>query len=132
GDPPPDASPVIYQENRWAIGEGQRLYRWFNCHGCHASGGGGGIGPPLGADEWIYGSSPDNIYATIVQGRPGGMPAFRDRIDPADVWKLVAYVRAVGRLTPKDTWSARQDNMAEASPWRSRTDSAGHERRIVH
>lgn len=127
-----DASPYIYQENRWAVSEGMRLYTWFNCSGCHAAGGGGGIGPPLRDDEWIYGSGPDNIYSTIVQGRPDGMPAFRDRIDPADVWKLVAYVRAVGRLTPKDTWSARSDNMAETSPWRSRTDSAGLERRILH
>jgi cytochrome c oxidase cbb3-type subunit 3 len=41
--------------------------------------GGGGMGPPLMDNEWIYGSSPENIVATIVEGRPNGMPSFRNR-----------------------------------------------------
>ena len=41
--------------------------------------GGGGIGPPLMDDRWIYGSAPENIYASIVQGRPNGMPAWGGR-----------------------------------------------------
>src|SRR5687767_10268869 len=27
-----------YEENAWAISEGQRYYEWFNCVGCHAHG----------------------------------------------------------------------------------------------
>jgi hypothetical protein len=47
----------------------------YNCSGCHGQGG-GGMGPALMDDKWRYGSDPANIYATIVQGRPNGMPAF--------------------------------------------------------
>lgn len=102
-----------YQENRWAVGEGKRLFEWYNCSGCHAPGGGGGMGVPLIDDEWRYGSEPQNIFETIQQGRPEGMPSFRGRINADDTWKLVAWVRTLGGLTPKDVWPARGDEMAE-------------------
>src|SRR4051812_6718377 len=47
-----------YEENAYALGEGKRLYQAFNCVGCHFHGG-GGIGPPLMDDQWIYGSQPE-------------------------------------------------------------------------
>src|SRR5581483_9644860 len=43
-----------YYASAYAISEGQRLFGWYNCSGCHANGG-GGIGPPLIKNEWIYG-----------------------------------------------------------------------------
>jgi cytochrome c oxidase cbb3-type subunit 3 len=73
GTAPAAESP--YEENAYAISEGKRLYGWFNCVGCHFHGG-GGIGPPLMDDQRIYGSEPENIFATIVEGRPNGMPSF--------------------------------------------------------
>jgi len=36
--------------------------------------GGGGMGPPLIHDKWIYGGEIQNIAATILQGRPNGIP----------------------------------------------------------
>jgi cytochrome c oxidase cbb3-type subunit 3 len=27
-------------------------------------------------DQWVYGDAPQNLFATIVQGRPNGMPSF--------------------------------------------------------
>jgi cytochrome c oxidase cbb3-type subunit 3 len=101
----------LYSENAWAISEGKRLYTWFNCVGCHGNGG-GGMGPPLMDAEWIYGSEPENIYATIVSGRPNGMPAFGAKLPEQQVWQLVAYVRSLGRLTRKDVRPGRNDNMA--------------------
>jgi cytochrome c oxidase cbb3-type subunit 3 len=106
---------AAYQENRWAVSEGMRLYNAYNCVGCHANGG-GAIGPPLGDREWIYGSEPAQVFATIVQGRPNGMPSFGGKIGTSEVWRLVAYVRTLGKLTPRDTWPARQDDISEASP----------------
>src|SRR4051794_8116437 len=73
--------PVInkYEENAYALSQGQQFYNKFNCVGCHSHGG-GGMGPALMDDEWIYGSNPEQIFATIVQGRPNGMPAFGGKI----------------------------------------------------
>jgi cytochrome c oxidase cbb3-type subunit III len=103
-----------YQDNRWAISEGKRLYEWMNCAGCHAPGGGGGIGPSLIDDDWIYGADPENVFDTIVKGRPQGMPSYRGRLGNSEVWKLVAYVRTLGGFTPSDAWPARGESMSHA------------------
>jgi cytochrome c oxidase cbb3-type subunit 3 len=115
GPPVPEPTAGTYQENAWAMGEGQRLYSQMNCAGCHAPGGGGGIGPALTDDEWIYGSDPENVFDTIVKGRPHGMPSFRGRLGNSEVWKLVAYVRTLGGLTRKDAWNPRNEHMAEST-----------------
>jgi len=99
-----------YENNAYAISEGQRLFGWYNCAGCHANGG-GGMGPPLMDDKWIYGSAPENIFATIVQGRPNGMPSFGGRIPTAQVWEIVSYVRSLSSLTPSAARSSRSDHM---------------------
>jgi cytochrome c oxidase cbb3-type subunit 3 len=100
-----------YAKNAWAIGEGKRLYGWYNCVGCHAHGG-GGIGPALMDDRWIYGARPDQIYATIVQGRPNGMPAFAGKVPDQQVWQLVAYVQSMSGNVPKDAAPGRDDDMS--------------------
>jgi cytochrome c oxidase cbb3-type subunit 3 len=99
-----------YENNAYAISEGQRLFGWYNCAGCHANGG-GGMGPPLMDDKWIYGSAPENIYATIVQGRPNGMPSFAGRIPASQVWQLVSYVRSLSGLTPSAARGSRTEHM---------------------
>jgi cytochrome c oxidase cbb3-type subunit 3 len=99
-----------YDENAWAIGEGQRLYNWFNCNGCHGMGG-GGMGPALMDNVWIYGSEPHAIFTSIVEGRPNGMPAFRAKIADQQVWQLVAYVRTLSALQRKDVRPGRPDAM---------------------
>src|SRR5215207_5042291 len=55
--------------NAFLVNNGKRLYRWYNCNGCHAQGG-GGFGPALMDGAWLYGATPPDIYASIVQGRP--------------------------------------------------------------
>jgi cytochrome c oxidase cbb3-type subunit 3 len=99
-----------YDGNAWAIAEGKRLFTAFNCAGCHSLGGGGGMGPPLRDRPWIYGHTAGDIYQSIVEGRPNGMPAFRNKLAEQDVWKLVAYVRSLGRLVPRDAVAARDDH----------------------
>jgi cytochrome c oxidase cbb3-type subunit 3 len=108
-----------YINSRHAINEGKRLYSWFNCVGCHANGG-GGMGPPLIDATWIYGSTPANIYSSIMEGRPNGMPAFYGKIPEQEAWKIVAYVRSLGGLDaglPKGATSKPlQDNSSQVNP----------------
>ena len=99
-----------YEENAVALSNGKQFFSQFNCVGCHANGG-GGMGPPLIDDEWIYGSAPEQVFATIVQGRPNGMPSFGSRIPTPQVWMLVAYVRSLSAQTPSYSRSARADHM---------------------
>lgn len=108
-----------YGENAYALNDGKRLYELYNCSGCHAHGG-GGMGPPLMDAEWIYGSAPQNIYATIVEGRPNGMPSFRGRIPPNQLWELVAYVRSMSGQGSKAARPNRSDEM-EMKPAEAQT-----------
>ena len=104
-----------YEENAYATSEGQRLFTAFNCVGCHAHGG-GGMAPPLMDNKWIYGSEPPQIFATIVEGRPNGMPSFRGKIPDHQVWQLVAYVRSVGGLGTSGASPGRSDDMSSSTP----------------
>ena len=110
-----------YEENAFAVSEGKRLFNWYNCSGCHARGG-RAIGPPLMDDEWIYGSEPANIFATIVQGRPNGMPSFRGRIPEYQVWQLAAFVRSMSGLLQKDVASSRDDHIQAKEPEQSQDE----------
>jgi cytochrome c oxidase cbb3-type subunit 3 len=96
--------------NAYDISEGQRLFSWYNCTGCHANGG-GAIGPPLIKTEWIYGGEPANIFDTIVKGRPNGMPAWGGKIPEYQIWQIVAYVRSMNNLEPKSATPVRPDTI---------------------
>jgi cytochrome c oxidase cbb3-type subunit III len=115
GSAPPPPLGSAYQENAYAISQGKQLFSWYNCNGCHAHGG-GGMGPALMDDQWIYGAAPANIYATIVEGRPNGMPSFRGRITDQQVWQIVAYVRSMSGLAPSAAAGGRNDEMQVVSP----------------
>lgn len=109
--------PVVedpFHGNAYAISEGQRLFGWYNCTGCHANGG-GGIGPPLIKKHWIYGGEPANVFDTIVKGRPNGMPSWGGRIPEYQVWQLVAYIRSLNHEEPKAATPARSDAIEQNS-----------------
>ena len=99
-----------YEDNAYAISQGQQLYAQYNCGGCHFHGG-GGIGPALMDEEWIYGSDPANVYESISEGRPNGMPSFGGHIPEFQMWQLVSYVRSVGGLEPQPAAQPRADEM---------------------
>jgi cytochrome c oxidase cbb3-type subunit 3 len=101
--------------NAYALAQGKRYYRWFNCTGCHAQGG-GAIGPALMDENWIYGKDPDVIFATIMDGRPNGMPAFRGRIPEEQAWQIVAYVRSMSGLVTADSAPNRGDTLLGGPP----------------
>ncbi len=104
-----------FEENAFAVSEGKRLYEQMNCVGCHFHGG-GGIGPPLMDARWIYGSDPSQIFSTIVQGRPNGMPSFRNKLNDDQVWKIAAYVRSLSGNVPRDVAPSRSDDMSGPPP----------------
>ena len=94
GPDQPDPRAAPYYDNADEVVQGMRLYQQMNCAGCHSNGG-GGIGPPLMDDTWIYGGRLDQIYNTIYQGRPNGMPSWRGRIPDQQMWQIAAYVRSM-------------------------------------
>jgi cytochrome c oxidase cbb3-type subunit 3 len=112
-----------YAGNAYHIGEGQRLYKWMNCSGCHGPAGGGGMGPPLMDGKWRYGSTMTDIVRTIDGGRPNGMPSFHNRLTGQQMWQLAAFVRSLSGLAPKDAVPSRGDEMSSKVPITQRDPS---------
>lgn len=122
GLPQPVQNPS--EERAFDLNEGKRLYTQYNCSGCHFNGG-GGIGPPLMDEVWIYGQASENIYSTIVEGRPNGMPSFRQKIPDNQVQQLVGYVRSMSGQLQKDVSPSRNDSMnARRSEQRTKREAA--------
>lgn len=113
GGPQTTLIPVNPSEgNAYAISEGQRLFNAYNCSGCHSHGG-GGIGPPLIKDVWIYGNDPANLFDTIVKGRPNGMPSWGGRLPEYQIWQIVTYIRSLNKLEPKAATPTRSDSIEQ-------------------
>ncbi|HSV02472.1 MAG TPA: cytochrome c [Phenylobacterium sp.] len=112
---PSDPRAQVYDGNAFHIANGQRYYEWFNCSGCHFHGG-GGIGPALMDEKWRYGGKIEQIYASIAQGRPNGMPSFKDRIPETQIWEIAAYVRSLSANADKLAVPSREDTMRGPPP----------------
>ena len=97
-----------FDGNPEQIAAGRQLYEAYNCVGCHFNGG-GGMGPALMDDQWLFGSSMENIGASIREGRPTGMPSYRAMVMDEQVWQLAAYVRSMSDLAKK----SKQPDSAE-------------------
>lgn len=104
------AAPNPYARNAWAVSEGKRLFTQMNCTGCHASGG-GDIGPALADAAWIYGGRSGDVFVSIVEGRPNGMPGYGGRLTVQQVWQLVSYVQSMSGQLRKDVRPGRSDNL---------------------
>jgi mono/diheme cytochrome c family protein len=76
-----------------ALEEGKQLFVAYNCADCHGSEGSGAVGPSLQDGRWHFGGTAGEIYESISEGRPDGMPAWGGRISETQIWALVAYVR---------------------------------------
>ena len=109
------AAHAPYDWNAWSINEGHHLFVAFNCNGCHAQGG-GGEGPALIDARWRYGSEPGNVFASIVEGRPNGMPSFRGKLTQMQAWQLTSYVRAMGGIVALDAQTGRSDSLSGRPP----------------
>lgn len=107
-----DPRAAAYYDNPEAVNTGKRLFAQYNCSGCHSNGG-GGMGPPLMDEVWIYGGRLEQIHQTLVEGRPNGMPAWGGKIPDQQLWQIAAYVRSMS--LPK-TLAAETGNTPSQSP----------------
>ena len=78
-----------------AIETGGKLFVSYNCIDCHGADGSGAMGPSLADGRWHFGGQPAEVFESIYQGRPEGMPAWGSLISEDPVWMLVSYVRSL-------------------------------------
>jgi cytochrome c oxidase cbb3-type subunit 3 len=78
-----------------AVATGAKLFIAYNCLDCHGADGSGAMGPSLADGRWHFGGAPSEVFESIYQGRPEGMPAWGSLISPDQIWMLVSYVRSL-------------------------------------
>lgn len=83
-----------------AVTQGRELFVRMNCAGCHGYEAKGGMGPNLQDGYWRYGGAPVQLFKSIYEGRPQGMPAWNPALPPDEIWKLVAYLQSLGGSYP--------------------------------
>ncbi|PMH46515.1 cytochrome-c oxidase, cbb3-type subunit III [Vibrio sp. 10N.286.49.B3] len=102
--------PEIAADND-AIKVGQRLFLQ-NCSQCHGSDARGQKGfPNLTDNAWLYGGEPDAIVTTIMAGRIGQMPGWKDALGEDGVNEVVSYTLSL---------SGRSVNAREAEAGKKR------------
>jgi cytochrome c oxidase cbb3-type subunit 3 len=99
-----------YENNAYELSQGKRLYAWYGCGSCHGEDGRGGIGPSFLDGWWLYGPEIISVVASIHDGRPHGMPAFKDKITSDEIWQLAGYIRTIGAYTATTAAPGRNDD----------------------
>ena len=84
-----------YAGNSAAIATGAKLFISYNCLDCHGAEGSGAMGPSLADGRWHFGGDDSQLFESIYQGRPDGMPAWGSAIGPDQIWMLVSYVKSL-------------------------------------
>jgi len=84
-----------YERDPQRIAEGGKLFIAYNCLDCHGAEGSGAMGPSLQDGRWHFGGTAGEVFQSIYEGRPDGMPAWGGRIPDDQIWRLVAYVRTL-------------------------------------
>lgn len=82
-----------YEKDPKSVAEGQGIYR-EHCAECHGDSLKGDVGPDLTA-HLKYGETDKDLYTSIAEGRPDGMPGFGSRLGRDRIWKILAYVDSV-------------------------------------
>ena len=58
-------------------------------------------GPNLTDVFWIYGGTPQNIFKTIKNGAPNGMPPWDKTLQPIQIVELVSFIHKSQQTTPQ-------------------------------
>jgi cytochrome c oxidase cbb3-type subunit 3 len=97
GEAPPRGTTMRnpYAGSAQAIATGAKLFVSYNCVDCHGADGSGAMGPSLADGRWHFGGADGEVFESIYQGRPDGMPAWGSAIAPNQIWMLVSYVQSL-------------------------------------
>ncbi|MGF1694232.1 cytochrome-c oxidase, cbb3-type subunit III [Vibrio kyushuensis] len=94
-----------------AVKVGQRLFLQ-NCSQCHGSDARGQKGfPNLTDNAWLYGGEPEAIVTSVMHGRVGQMPGWKDALGEDGVAEVVTYTLSL---------SGRSVNAREAAAGKAR------------
>lgn len=95
-----DENTVVFDESATALGSGKTIFE-TNCAACHASDGGGGVGPNLTDEYWIHGGSIIDVFKIVKYGIvEKGMIPWQDQLSPEQMQQVSSYVLTMRGTTP--------------------------------
>ncbi|MDF1691700.1 MAG: cytochrome-c oxidase, cbb3-type subunit III [Zhongshania sp.] len=99
-------------DDKKAMRLGKRIFA-NNCAICHGVNAEGGYGfPNLSDKDWLYGGAPEQIRASITQGRSGSMPAWGAMLGNDGLTSMTEYVMNLGGAkADSDSPAAQQFTM---------------------
>jgi cytochrome c oxidase cbb3-type subunit 3 len=74
-----------------AISSGKSIFE-ANCVACHNPKAEGNIGPNLTDDYWIYGPDIKDLFKTIKNGTPNGMPEHASKLNPVQIQQVGSFI----------------------------------------
>jgi mono/diheme cytochrome c family protein len=113
---------------------GRILFMTHNCVGCHGGLAGGGMGPSLRDTVWKFGGSEQELFASIHDGRPNGMPAWgkstslvgeqQDTLSDHEIQQIIAYIHSM-RTSDEPTFFFWNQQPGAPAPTAAATRSPG-------
>ncbi|MGJ8529476.1 cytochrome-c oxidase, cbb3-type subunit III [Maritalea sp.] len=109
-----DVGDVLLDEDlrRFAVQGGKSAYKVY-CSQCHGAGAAGAAGfPNLNDDDWLWGGTIEDVYATISHGvryeadedtRISDMPAFGEILETAEIRSTADFVASLSGIEHDET-----------------------------
>lgn len=95
-----DENTVVFDESAEAVNAGKAIFE-TNCAACHASDGGGGVGPNLTDEYWIHGGSISDVFRIIKYGVvEKGMIPWQDQLSPEQIQQVSSFILTLKGTTP--------------------------------
>lgn len=95
-----DENTVVFDGSATAVNAGRTIFE-TNCAACHASDGGGGVGPNLTDAYWIHGGSISDVFRIIKYGVvEKGMIPWQDQLSPEQIQQVSSFILTLKGTTP--------------------------------
>ncbi len=86
-----DETTATLMKDAGDLSKGKALFE-TNCVTCHNSKGEGNIGPNLTDKNWIYGFDIKDVFKTLKNGTPNGMPEHNSKFNPVQLQQVASFV----------------------------------------
>ena len=97
-----DETNVTVTDDPQLLAEGEQIYE-ANCVACHATDGGGGVGPNFTDQYWIHGGDIKDLFKTIKNGVPQkGMISWKSQLTPQQMQAVASYILEFQGTTPQN------------------------------
>lgn len=103
-----------FHDDATAIAEGQEVWATI-CVACHLADGRGLVGPSLVDPYWKYGNSDEELFVTVSDGRPAGMPPWGAQLGTEKIWKVLAYIETLPQSDEPGVGSPEHDAAQKAA-----------------